>query len=127
MNTDFQNVFDQILTHAKLAVEKMMERVFVFSDMEFDQASSNPWDGLRGDKEEVPGKRLYGGRRSGVLEPPASSSTPVPKEEKGVALVSGSSTNQLKLSLDVGRALTPAEMMQASLTGDEYEGLVIFD
>ncbi|RWR78826.1 hypothetical protein CKAN_00737800 [Cinnamomum micranthum f. kanehirae] len=42
MNTDFQKVFDRILdvaVAAKLEEEKMVKRVFVFSDMEFDEAS----------------------------------------------------------------------------------------
>uniref|UniRef100_A0A453SKH1 Uncharacterized protein n=1 Tax=Aegilops tauschii subsp. strangulata TaxID=200361 RepID=A0A453SKH1_AEGTS len=42
MNTNFQAVFDQILrtaVEARLAPEKMIRTVFVYSDMEFDQAS----------------------------------------------------------------------------------------
>ncbi|XP_010419887.1 PREDICTED: uncharacterized protein LOC104705568 [Camelina sativa] len=45
MNTDFQKVFDLILRVAverKLKPEDMIKRVFVFSDMEFDQASKRP-------------------------------------------------------------------------------------
>jgi hypothetical protein len=41
-NTDFQAVFDKILevaVGARLAPERMVRRVFVFSDMEFDQAT----------------------------------------------------------------------------------------
>lgn len=39
----FRKVFDLIL---KVAVEGslMIKKVFVFSDMEFDQASMNPWE-----------------------------------------------------------------------------------
>ncbi|KAK1395304.1 hypothetical protein POM88_014360 [Heracleum sosnowskyi] len=47
MNTDFQKVFDKILevaVGAKLSEDQMIQRVFVFSDMEFDQASLNPWE-----------------------------------------------------------------------------------
>ena len=47
MNTDFQAVFDKLLHIAvtgKLPPEKMVRRGFVFSDMEFDQASANPWE-----------------------------------------------------------------------------------
>lgn len=45
MNTDFQKVFDLILevaVNGKLTEDQMIKRVFVFSDMEFDQASSRP-------------------------------------------------------------------------------------
>uniref|UniRef100_A0A0D9XFA0 VWFA domain-containing protein n=1 Tax=Leersia perrieri TaxID=77586 RepID=A0A0D9XFA0_9ORYZ len=48
MNTNFQAVFDQILRTAvdgHLPAEKMIRTIFVFSDMEFDQASSsNRWE-----------------------------------------------------------------------------------
>ncbi|XP_059650874.1 uncharacterized protein LOC132297076 [Cornus florida] len=43
-NTDFQKVFDRILKVAvkgKLSDEQMIEKIFVFSDMEFDQASNH--------------------------------------------------------------------------------------
>ncbi|CAA7039903.1 unnamed protein product [Microthlaspi erraticum] len=44
MNTDFQKVFDLILSVAvegKLKPDEMIKRVFVFSDMEFDEASAH--------------------------------------------------------------------------------------
>ncbi|GLJ48561.1 hypothetical protein SUGI_1024340 [Cryptomeria japonica] len=47
MNTDFQKVFDVILSMAcrcKLQPEKMIKQLFVFSDTEFDEASLNPWE-----------------------------------------------------------------------------------
>ncbi|CAK9160061.1 unnamed protein product [Ilex paraguariensis] len=43
MNTDFQRVFDKILEVAvdgNLSEDKMIKTIFVFSDMEFDEASS---------------------------------------------------------------------------------------
>ena len=45
-NTDFQKVFDVILEVAvkgKMKAEEMIKRLFVFSDMEFDETSANPW------------------------------------------------------------------------------------
>jgi hypothetical protein len=47
MNTDFQKVFDLILevaVNGNLKEDQMIKRVFVFSDMEFDQASTNNWE-----------------------------------------------------------------------------------
>lgn len=44
MNTDFQKVFDQILAVAvegKLSEEQLIRRLFMFSDMEFDEACGN--------------------------------------------------------------------------------------
>ncbi|KAK3134137.1 hypothetical protein QOZ80_6AG0545420 [Eleusine coracana subsp. coracana] len=46
-NTNFQAVFDRILetaVAARLAPEKMVRTVFVFSDMEFDQAGGRRWE-----------------------------------------------------------------------------------
>ncbi|PWA46614.1 hypothetical protein CTI12_AA507080 [Artemisia annua] len=46
-NTNFQSVFDRMLEVSienKLSEDDMVKRVFVFSDMEFDQASSRPWE-----------------------------------------------------------------------------------
>ncbi|KAK2969553.1 hypothetical protein RJ640_023905 [Escallonia rubra] len=47
MNTDFEKVFDRILeiaTEGELSEDQMIKRVFVFSDVEFDVASQNPWE-----------------------------------------------------------------------------------
>ncbi|KAK3027233.1 hypothetical protein RJ639_041651 [Escallonia herrerae] len=47
MNTNFQKVFDRILeitAEGKLSEDQMIKRVSVFSDMEFDVASQNPWE-----------------------------------------------------------------------------------
>ncbi|KAK3041335.1 hypothetical protein RJ639_002316 [Escallonia herrerae] len=49
-NTDFQKVFDQILRVAvdwNLNEDQMIKRVFVFSDMEFDQASRHGYRKVR--------------------------------------------------------------------------------
>ncbi|OEL18908.1 hypothetical protein BAE44_0020076 [Dichanthelium oligosanthes] len=47
MNTNFQVVFDHILrtsVDGRVPKDKMIRIVFVFSDMEFDQASASPWE-----------------------------------------------------------------------------------
>ncbi|RXH77334.1 hypothetical protein DVH24_023608 [Malus domestica] len=47
MITDLQKVFDLILqvsVNGRLKPEHMIKGIFVFSDMEFDQASSNSWE-----------------------------------------------------------------------------------
>ncbi|KAL1210127.1 hypothetical protein V5N11_010700 [Cardamine amara subsp. amara] len=71
MNTDFQKVFDLILRVAvegKLKPEEMIKRVFVFSDMEFDQASY-PTGGYYGYGSPY----LSGGGYYGYGSPPSSS------------------------------------------------------
>uniref|UniRef100_A0ACD5YPE9 Uncharacterized protein n=1 Tax=Avena sativa TaxID=4498 RepID=A0ACD5YPE9_AVESA len=105
MNTNFQAVFDKILevaVGARLLPEKMARRVFVFSDMEFDQASANPWET---DYEAIVRKFSEAGYGAAVPEIvfwnlAYSKAVPVMSGQKGVALVSGFSKNLLKLFLD---------------------------
>uniref|UniRef100_A0A0D9VZQ7 DUF7788 domain-containing protein n=1 Tax=Leersia perrieri TaxID=77586 RepID=A0A0D9VZQ7_9ORYZ len=103
MNTDLQAVFDQILEVAvasSLSPEKMVRRVVVFTDMEFDHASSRLWE-MDSGKFAAAG---YGG--DAVAEVvfwnmrDSGKAVPVTSGQKGVALVSGFSKNLLKLFLD---------------------------
>uniref|UniRef100_A0A8I6Z8J3 Uncharacterized protein n=2 Tax=Hordeum vulgare subsp. vulgare TaxID=112509 RepID=A0A8I6Z8J3_HORVV len=104
MNTDFQAVFDQLLHIAvagNLAPESMVKKVFVFSDMEFDQASASPWET---DYEAITRKYTDAGYADAIPQIVFwnlrdSRSVPVTSEQKGVALVSGFSQNMLKLFL----------------------------
>ncbi|KAF7098448.1 hypothetical protein CFC21_100190 [Triticum aestivum] len=103
-NTDFQAVFDQLLHVAvagKLPPESMVKKVFVFSDMEFDQASARPWET---DYEAITRKYTEAGYADAIPQIVFwnlrdSRSVPVTSEQKGVALVSGFSQNMLKLFL----------------------------
>ncbi|XBI41488.1 hypothetical protein VPH35_125948 [Triticum aestivum] len=122
MNTDFQAVFDQLLRVAvagKVPPERMVKKVFVFSDMEFDEAVG---DGLRGDHEEV--RR---GPQVVFWNLRASRSVPVTAEQKGVALVSGFSKNMLKLFLGGDYTPSPRAVMDKAISGPMYEKLVVFD
>ncbi|KAL2940887.1 hypothetical protein RDABS01_029237 [Bienertia sinuspersici] len=132
-NTDFQKVFDVILSVAvqgKLAKEKMIKRVFVFSDMEFDEASENPWE-----TDYMVIQRKFEEKGYGDAVPEIvfwnlrdSRSIPVVKDQKGVALVSGFSKNMMKLFLDGKHdELSPEAVMEAAISGDEYNKLVVLD
>ncbi|KAH0455701.1 hypothetical protein IEQ34_015733 [Dendrobium chrysotoxum] len=47
MNTDLQKVFDRLLEVAvewKLLPEKMIKRIFIFNDMEFDMVGGGLWE-----------------------------------------------------------------------------------
>ncbi|XP_058726247.1 uncharacterized protein LOC131597573 [Vicia villosa] len=133
-NTDFPKVFDCILdvaVNGKLKEEQMIKRIFVFSDMEFDeaskhydmesensdmefnQASENSWETdyqaiTRKYKEKVYGsavpQTVFWNLRN-------SKATPVPSTQKGVALVSGFSKNLLTLFLDNEGDISPLEMV----------------
>ncbi|KAG6386619.1 hypothetical protein SASPL_151787 [Salvia splendens] len=132
MNTDFQKVFDVILEVAvkgKLKAEEMIKRLFVFSDMEFDQASSNPWET---DYEAI--VRKFKEKGYGECVPEIvfwnlrdSMATPVAGNQKGVALVSGYSKNLMKIFLEKGRIIDPVEVMDAAIAGEKYQKLVVLD
>ncbi|CAM0946483.1 unnamed protein product [Alopecurus aequalis] len=132
MNTNFQAVFDKILevaVDAGLPAEKMVRRIFVFSDMEFDQASAQPWET---DYEAIIRKFSEAGYGAAVPEVVFwnlrdSKAMPVMSGQKGVALVSGFSKNMLKLFLDGGGIVSPRVVMEKSITGPEYDELAVFD
>ncbi|XP_071915749.1 uncharacterized protein [Coffea arabica] len=132
MNTDFQKVFDLILkvaVNGKLKEDQMIKRVFVFSDMEFDQASAHPWET---DYQAV--LRKFGAKGYGNCVPEIvfwnlrdSRATPVPRDQKGVALVSGFSKNLVTLFLEDNGGLNPEAVMEAAISGDEYKKLAVLD
>lgn len=145
MNTDFQKVFDQILQVAvegNLSEDQMIKRVFVFSDMEFDDASRNS-----GSKSDVEGQEVERSwetdyeaivrkfEAKGYNKVPEivfwnlrhSSSTPVIAKQSGVALVSGFSKNLLTLFLEEGGIVNPEDVMKLAISGNEYTKLVIYD
>ncbi|XP_073119490.1 uncharacterized protein [Henckelia pumila] len=152
-NTDFQRVFDKILevaVNGNLSEDKMIKRLFVFSDMEFDQASVSPWE-----TDYMVIQRKF--REKGYKNVPEivfwnlrdSSATPVSATQNGVALVSGFSKNLLTLFLEEGGKIRPEDAtelasddankassgeemnpeatMEAAISGDLYQKLVVYD
>lgn len=132
MNTDFQKVFDRILdvaVNGNLKEDQMIKRIFVFSDMEFDQASANSWET---DYQAITRKYREKGYGSAVPQIVFwnlrdSKATPVPSTQKGVALVSGFSKNLLTLFFDNDGDISPVEAMEAAIAGPEYQKLVVLD
>ncbi|XP_039129375.1 LOW QUALITY PROTEIN: uncharacterized protein LOC120265511 [Dioscorea cayenensis subsp. rotundata] len=132
MNTDFQKVFDQILQVAvqgNLQPEQMIKRVFVFSDMEFDQASNSSWET---DYEVICRKFQASGYGEAIPEIVFwnlrdSSSIPVTANQKTVGLVSGFSKNLVKLFLKGGGIVDPVAIMDRAISSKLYEKLVVFD
>ncbi|KAI9169383.1 hypothetical protein LWI28_011529 [Acer negundo] len=132
MNTDFQKVFDRILEVAvegNLKPEQMIKRLFVFSDMEFDQASLNPWET---DYQAI--VRKYTEKGYGSVVPQIvfwnlrdSIATPVMGKQQGVALVSGFSKNLIKLFLNNDGDIDPEIIMEAAISRKEYQKLVVVD
>ncbi|MCI54054.1 plant/T31B5-30 protein, partial [Trifolium medium] len=94
--------------------DQMIKRIFVFSDMEFDQASVNSWET---DYQAITRKFTEKGYGSAVPQIVFwnlrdSKATPVPAIQKGVALVSGYSKNLLTLFLDNEGDISPVEAME---------------
>uniref|UniRef100_A0A7C9DN94 Uncharacterized protein n=1 Tax=Opuntia streptacantha TaxID=393608 RepID=A0A7C9DN94_OPUST len=155
-NTDFQKVFDQILNVAidcKLDQDKMVKRIFVFSDMEFDQAaridhyesysdSETDVDESQHAKEcrsrgwetdyEIIVRKFKG---SGFNQVPeivfwnlrSSRATPVTSNQRGVAMLSGFSKNLMKLFFDKDGSFTPLEAMELAISSEEYQKLTVYD
>ncbi|KAF8658461.1 hypothetical protein HU200_058913 [Digitaria exilis] len=129
LNTALQLVFDRILTtavDARLAKEKMIRTVFVFSDMEFDEASTSPWET---DYEVI--CRKFQDAGYGDVVPQMvfwnlrdSHSTPVTSTQPGVAMVSGFAKNFVKLFLNDG-VVNPEAVMEAAIAGEEYQKLAV--
>ncbi|KAK1322360.1 hypothetical protein QJS10_CPA03g01488 [Acorus calamus] len=148
MNTDFQAVFDRILEVAvegRLDPERMIKRVFVFSDMEFDEASRVRPSYYMGYGEASSSvrswetdymviRRKYEEKGYGSVVPEIvfwnlrdSQSIPVTSKDKGVALVSGFSKNMIKMFLERDGVIDPEIVMDNAIAGEEYSKLVVFD
>jgi hypothetical protein len=133
-STNFQGVFDKILStavDARLAREKMIRTVFVFSDMEFNQASgyNHRWET---DYEVICRKFQEAGYGDVVPQIVfwnlrGSGSTPVTSTQPGVAMVSGFSKNFVKLFLENDGVVNPEAVMEAAIAGKEYQKLAVFD
>ncbi|CAO2187755.1 unnamed protein product [Urochloa humidicola] len=132
MNTNFQAVFDRILrtaVDARLPKDKMIRTVFVFSDMEFDQASARPWET---DYQVICRKFKDAGYGDAVPQIVfwnlrESQSVPVTSTQPGVAMVSGFSKNLVKLFLENDGVVSPEAVMAAAISGAEYQKLAVFD
>lgn len=131
-STNFQAVFDKLLNVAiagNLPPERMVKRVIVFSDMEFDVASLNPWET---DYEAITRKFTEAGYGTTIPEIVFwnlrnSMSVPVTSGEKGVALVSGCSKNLVKLFLNSDEIMLPRDVMDQAMSGQEYQELTVYD
>ncbi|KAK4380382.1 hypothetical protein RND71_002244 [Anisodus tanguticus] len=131
MNTDFQKVFDLILkvaVNGNLKEDEMIKKVFVFSGMEFDEASAHPWETDYQTIVRKFEKKGYGNCVPEIVfwNLRDSRATPVPANQKGVALVSGFSKNLLTLFLE-DREFNPEDIMEAAISGEEYKKLVVLD
>lgn len=110
MNTDFNAVFTKLLLpmaiQHKLAPEDMIKRLFVFSDMEFDESSAIPGDEWKTEHEKV----VEAFAAAGYTVPEivywnlqgARGAKPVLGDREGVAMLSGFSSNMFKVFMEGG-------------------------
>ena len=138
MNTNFQAVFDLLLKKAKenrLAKEDMIKTIFVFSDMQFDQAAS---PALETDYQQI--KRKFTNEGYDVpkivfwnLRGKIASATPVLFDTIGTAMVSGWSGQLLKLFMENGGdminspAFSPEFVMHKAIGKPGYDVLKVID
>lgn len=141
-NTAFDKVFDLILSRAvasKVPKEGMVKQLFVFSDMQFDEAGG---DAYKTAHERIKAKFEEAGYDMPQLiywnlECNTSSWVcPVTEDEQGTALVSGFSANILKLflegELDLGnedlkeaklKKMNPMDIMRKAIDDPRYDVL----
>jgi hypothetical protein len=118
--TNFISVFEQILQYAttfSLSQDQMIEKVFVFTDMQFDQAD-NSYDTayeIIQKKYDAAGYRIptliFWNLRCSSVGPTFA----VKSKQNNVALMSGFSTEMLKSFLNNPEVITPYAVMMQTL------------
>ncbi|KAK1613453.1 hypothetical protein QYE76_037126 [Lolium multiflorum] len=92
----------------------MVKKVFVFSDMEFDQASSRPWEtdyeALTRKYSEARRWRFSKNMLKIFLGGEEEAIPDIPCEEEAIPNIP-----------------TPRDVMEKAISGPEYEKLVVFD
>ena len=130
LNTDFDAVFNLILERAKankVPDTDMVRTIFVFSDMQFDEAAGRRKTAFERIKQSfsdagytMPHIVFWNLRSCGNV--------PVKKDENGTALVSGFSGNLLKLFLEGNvEDMTPESVMHEAIGKDRYNVLKVVD
>jgi Domain of unknown function (DUF2828) len=123
-NTNVQAVFDLILSRAVgsgIPEEDMPKKIFIVSDMEFDEAD---YGNKRTNFEAIKAKYKKAGYEMPTLifwnVDARSNQSPVKFDERGVMLVSGQSPSIFKSVME-SKVVTPYDLMLEVLTGVRYE------
>ena len=141
MNTNFQAVFDLLLDKAKkhrLSKRDMIKTIFVFSDMQFDEACCGGSSSLETDYQKIQRKFKKAGYKVPKiifwnLRESISSGTPVLFDTVGTAMVSGWSGQLLKLFMENGgdminsKEFSPEFVMDKAIGKPGYDVLKVLD
>jgi hypothetical protein len=146
MSTNFVAVFqDLILPMAvknKLSQEQMVKRVFVFSDMQFNEAQrargySSSFERIKQsyadagyEMPELIFWNLAGGRAGypyGITDGDPTAPKPVVSQEEGTTIVSGYSQGMLKVFLDNGTFEDPDEEAEEEVKATDDGDAVVVD
>lgn len=129
-NTDFQAVFDLILSNYKMwnvPIEEQIERLFVITDGQWDSMSTNS-SKTHFEIIDKKFKRL-GYKRPDIIFWNVSAGKidfPTLADQKGVSLVSGYSSDIMKLFID-GNDISPYEIMRKAIDNERYNSIVYLD
>lgn len=150
-STDLDAAFRLILDRAcaaKLPAEDMLDTIFIFSDMQFDEAvrhypddnSGGVWLGHHTKTNFQQAKddfAVHGYQLPKVVfwnlrgpDMGETASTPVTSTEEGTALVSGFSGQLLKLfmgGVDELESYNPFNVMKQAIAAEKYEGWRVVD
>ncbi|KAJ3776845.1 hypothetical protein FB446DRAFT_719856 [Lentinula raphanica] len=159
MNTDFDAVFLNLLlplaVKNKIPKEEMIKQLFVFSDMQFDEARRDTYNSASGSGEswktnhdhivEAYEKAGYEVPRIVYWDLAGRGTTEVTAEREGVALMNGFSPSMLKVFMgeedevdgdwekvgkmetDDSEKFNPVNIMKRSVMKSSFDGLVVMD
>lgn len=121
-NTDLQKTFDLILKTAvqnALPKDEMVSRLIIVSDMQFDEACGDGRGRVIDHAKRAFEQAGYAFPEIVFWNVDGHSTVPVTKDEKGVALLSGSSPSTLKAIL-ASEDMSPVKLMLDVLLAERY-------
>jgi hypothetical protein len=128
--TNFQAVFDLMLQRARehrLPASAMPKRLFVISDMQFDDADMG--GGFKTNHQVIKHKYAAAGYSMPTIiywnVRANTKDFPVSHDERGVALVSGFSPAILKDLVDTGEFSDPFSVMKKAISNERYNVLTL--
>ncbi|CAI5488156.1 unnamed protein product [Closterium sp. Naga37s-1] len=135
-NTNFLAVFDLLLFCAQqfqLDPADMVQRLYVFSNMQFDEAGRASGADWETDHQEIVCKYAAAGYPVpqivywNLRGDSSQSSTPVAASEDGVALVSGFSKGMLLAAVLEGKEMSPMIVLEEAIKGKLFELIQVVD